>query len=162
MGMKNQNGFTLVELLVVIAIIGILAAIATTAYTGSMKKAARMEAYTNLQNLRLVEEQYFAENAIYAQSAVCSHTTNRNDGTCFTPSTVLQNFKPGSTRNFDYALTQNVALTTPVAIPFAGATVAQTPCFVATATGVPGTRICPNAANCDVFAIDCNNNRNFE
>ena len=36
-----------------------------------------------------------------------------------------------------------------------------TPCFVATATGIGGTRVCSNAANCDMFAIDCNNSRNF-
>ena len=34
-------------------------------------------------------------------------------------------------------------------------------CFVARATGIDGTRICSGAANCDLFAIDCNNRRNF-
>ncbi len=157
----DESGFTLIELLIVIAIIGILALVATSAYIGTMKKAARSEAYSNLQSIRLLEEQYFAENAAYDQNAVCLNTTNRSDGTCFTPATVLQGFKPGGGRNFNYAITQNVALTVPVAVPFGGATVAQTPCFVATATGVPGSRVCPNAANCDSFAIDCNNNRNF-
>ncbi|MBE0428206.1 MAG: hypothetical protein IBX72_16420 [Nitrospirae bacterium] len=49
-----------------------------------------------------------------------------------------------------------MALPGVVAGPYNGATVAQTPCFIATATGVAGTRVAG-----DVFAIDCNNNRNF-
>lgn len=64
----DKRGFTLIELLVVIAIIGILAGIATTAYIGSAKKAARSEASANLQSLRLLEEQFFAENARYTAS----------------------------------------------------------------------------------------------
>jgi len=61
----SKNGFTLIELLIVIAIIGILAAIAIPGYVGQQRNATRTEAYTNLQNLRLLEEQYFAENGVY-------------------------------------------------------------------------------------------------
>lgn len=35
---------------------------AIPAYVGQQKKAARTEAYANLQNLRLIEERYYAEN----------------------------------------------------------------------------------------------------
>ena len=65
----NKRGFTLIELLIVIAIIGILATIAIPMYVGQTKKAARTEAFTNLQNLRLLEEQFFAENAGYVAGA---------------------------------------------------------------------------------------------
>ena len=143
--MKNK-GFTLIELLIVIAIIGILAAIAIPAYVGQQKRAARTEAYSNLQNLRLLEEQFFAENGAYTASAANVAAIQA----------LLPGFRPGTGLSFDYAITQNVALTPPVAVPYGGATVAQTPCFIATAAGVAGSRVAG-----DVFAIDCNNNRNF-
>ena len=142
---KNR-GFTLTELLIVIAIIGILAAIAIPAYVGQQKRAARTEAYSNLQNLRLLEEQFFAENGAYTASAANVAAIQ----------VLLPGFRPGTGLSFDYAITQNVALTPPVAVPYGGATVAQTPCFVAIATGAAGSRV-----DGDVFAIDCNNVRNF-
>ena len=142
---KNR-GFTLIELLIVIAIIGILAAIAIPAYIGQQKRAARTEAYSNLQNLRLLEEQFFAENGAYTASAANVAAIQA----------LLPGFRPGTGLSFDYAITQNVALTPPVAVPYGGATVAQTPCFVAIATGAAGSRVAG-----DVFAIDCNNVRNF-
>ena len=52
--------------MIVVAIIGILAMIAIPTYTGQQLRAARTEAYTNLQTLRLLEEQFFAENGAYA------------------------------------------------------------------------------------------------
>lgn len=168
----NNRGFTLIELLVVIAIIGILAAAATTAYVGSMKKAARSEAYSNLESIRLLEEQFFAENARYttdmgtvagntiairdANLALIQDTANDAD------IDELRGFRPGTGTNFSYRIIQNVALVPPVAVPYNGVTAALTPCFVAVATGITGSRVCPDAANCDMFAIDCNNNRNFD
>jgi prepilin-type N-terminal cleavage/methylation domain-containing protein len=169
----NNRGFTLIELLIVISIIGILAVVAITGYVGVTKKAARSEAYSNLQNLRLLEEQFFAENACYEPLAggVCPGGNNSYNYTATDPpaantiENVLRGFRPGGCRNcpapyglsFTYSITQNVALPAGVVpVPYNGATVAQTPCFVATATGVAGTRVVG-----DVFAIDCNNNRNF-
>ena len=61
----NKRGFTLIELLIVISIIGILAAISVTGYIGVIKKAARSEAYSNLQSIRLLEEQFFARTPSY-------------------------------------------------------------------------------------------------
>lgn len=153
----DKRGFTLIELLITVAIIGILAGVAVTSYVGATKKAARTEAYTQLEGLRLLEERYRVENAnVYTPSAVYNATTK-------TIPNFLPAFQPGNDINFNYAITQNVQLTLPVAVPFAGATSALTPCFVATATGITNTRVCPNGpgANCDVFAIDCNNNKNY-
>ncbi len=144
--MIKNRGFTLIELIIVIAIIGILAAIAIPAYIGQQKGAARTEAYSNLQNLRLLEEQFFAENASYAGPAANVAAIQA----------LLPGFRPGTGLSFNYAITQNVALTPPVAVPYAGVTAVQAPCFVATATGIAGSRVAG-----DVFAIDCNNNRNF-
>ena len=142
----SKTGFTLTELLIVIAILGILIGIAVPTYIGQQKRAARTEAYSNLQNLRLLEEQFFAENGAYTASAANVAAIQ----------VLLPGFRPGTGLSFDYAITQNVALTPPVAVPYGGATVAQTPCFVAVATGIAGSRVAG-----DVFAIDCNNNRNF-
>ncbi len=61
----NKKGFTLTELLIVVAIIGILAAISIPAYIGQQRRAARTEASTNLQNLRLLLEQNFADQGSY-------------------------------------------------------------------------------------------------
>ncbi len=65
----NNRGFTLIELLIVISIIGILSIVAVTSYIGVTLKAARSEAYSNLGNLRLLEEQFYAETATYAGPA---------------------------------------------------------------------------------------------
>lgn len=140
----NNRGFTLIELLVTMAIMGILATVAVTAYVGVTKKAARSEAYSNLESLRLLEEQFFAENAIYA------------------PLASLRGWRPGPELSFAYAVTNanGVGLPSPVPVPYDNATAAlanvNTPCFIATATGIPSSRVAG-----DVFAIDCNNNRNF-
>jgi prepilin-type N-terminal cleavage/methylation domain-containing protein len=140
--MNKNKGFTLIELLVVMAIIGILATVAVTSYVGSTLKARRAEAYSNLNSLRLLEEQRFAENAAY--TAVLGNLTG---------------FQPGAGTNYTYALAVGVALPAPpaaVAVPYNAATVANANCFIATATGNAGTRVAG-----DVFAIDCNNNRNY-
>lgn len=144
---KNRNkGFTLIELLIVIAIIGILAAVATTAYVGTMLKADRSEAYTNLNSLRLLEEQFYAESACYyTTGGACTNATLSGVASI---QGFLPGFQPGTSLNFDYSIT-----TTTVGTIVAG-------CFTATATGITGTRP-GNQVPPDVFAIDCNNNKNF-
>lgn len=149
----NKKGFTLTELLIVVAIIGILAMIAIPAYIGQQKNAARTEAYTNLQNLRLLEEQFFAENGAYttAMGTVGGSTPAIRDANVTAIQTNalpnrLPGFRPGDGANFSYRIEQDINL--------AGA--AQIPCFRATATGVDGTRVAG-----DSFMIDCNNNKNF-
>lgn len=151
------------ELLIVVGIIGILAMVAVTSYTGTMLKADRSEAYTNLESLRLLEEQFFAENNRYTASlGGAGNTIAIRDANLLaiqtTAGEALPAFQPGAGAVFSYRIITNVALVPPVAIPYGGATAAQTPCFVATATGVANTR--PGGQG-DVFAIDCNNNKNF-
>ena len=148
---KSKSGFTLIELLITIAIIGILTMIGIPAYIGQQKSATRSEAYTNLQNLRLVEEQSFADSGNYVAGANTAAIR-----------AALPRFQPGPSPSYDYAVTTaaGVGLPANVPVPYLGVTAAlpsaTTPCFIATATGIAGTRVAG-----DVFAIDCNNNRNF-
>jgi prepilin-type N-terminal cleavage/methylation domain-containing protein len=140
MRLKNGNkGFTLTELLVVMAILSILGTVAVTSYIGSTLKAARTEAYSNLESLRMFQEQRFAERGAY--------TGNLAD---------FPGFTPGAGAQYTYALFPGNALSPPVAVPYNGPPVAQADCFVATADGRNGSRVAD-----DVFAIDCNNNKNF-
>jgi|SRR3989304_2816358 len=147
----NKKGLTLIELIIVLAIISILAAIAIPAYIGQQKRAARTEAFTNLDTLRLLEEQFFSENATYTINlGACAADNPGNVNTIQTgggdPTNALPGFRPGTGANFSYCIEQDINL--------AGA--AQTPCFRTSAFGNTNTRV----AN-DVFRVDCNNNKNF-
>ncbi len=139
----NKKGVTLVELIIVVAIIGILAMIAVPAYLGQQKGAARTEAYSNLQNLRLLEEQFFAENSDYTASTGTCAADNDNIAAI---QAILPGFKPGSGLSFSYCIEHDIKLDG----------TAQTPCFRARAFGNTGSRVAG-----DTFRIDCNNNRDF-
>jgi len=161
--MKNSNkGFTLTELVIVLAIIGILAMIAIPAYVGQAKRATRSEAYSNLQTLRLLEEQFFSENSCYQPLAggICPAAAVIN-GTLAIQG-FLPGFRPGTGGSFTYVISvaNGVSLPNVVAVPYDNAIAnlpnANAPCFIATATGAPGSRVAG-----DVFAVDCINNRNF-
>ncbi len=100
LNVNTNTGFTLVELLIVIAIIGILAGIAVPLFLGERTKAATAEAKSNLEALRLLEEQYFAENSCYYRSAGnCSNATITG-----VPSIreFLPGFKPGDENSLRY------------------------------------------------------------
>jgi len=149
---SKQEGFTLIELLIVVAIIGIISVAATTAYVGAMKKAARSEAYGNLENLRLLQEQFYAENGDYAPSRVGIVEIQKD----------LPGFKPGSGASFVFEIRTQLGAGLPAAVPvpYDDSTIAlddpSAPCFIAVATGLPNTRVTG-----DVFAIDCMNSKNF-
>ena len=147
----DKKGVTLIELIIVVAIIGILAMIAVPAYIGQQKNAARTEAYSNLQNLRLLEEQFFAENGRYTITlGTCAAGNPGNINTIQTgggdSTNALPGFKPGTGTSYSYCIQQDINL---------GGT-AQVPCFRASAFGNTNTRV-----SGDIFRIDCNNNRNF-
>ena len=139
----NNRGVTIIELLIVIAIMGILAMIVIPGYIGQQKRAATAEAYTNLESLRLLEEQFFAENGAYTASLGTCAADNNN---IVTIQGSLPGFQPGTGLSYSYCIEQNIAL--------GGG--AQTPCFRASAFGNTGTRVAG-----DTFIIDCNNNKNF-
>jgi prepilin-type N-terminal cleavage/methylation domain-containing protein len=139
----DKKGVTLIELIIVVAIIGLLAAIAIPAYVGQQKRAERTEAYSNLQTLRLLEEQYYAENGRYAPDPDATWTYKATPGTADNGiEDALPGFKPGPLENlkFNYSIQSSGTGTT----------------FVATATGKANTRVTG-----DTFTIDNSNNRNF-
>jgi len=141
----NTRGVSLIELLIVLSIISVLALIAVPAYLGQQKSAARTEAYSNLENLRLLEEQYFAENSCYYKNAggVCTNTSvsGTNNVKAFLPG-----FKPGDTAalSFDYSLSVYAV---------SGANAGG---FTATAAGKTHTRV-----SGDSFWINHDNSKNF-
>jgi prepilin-type N-terminal cleavage/methylation domain-containing protein len=139
----NRKGFTLIELLIVIAIMGIIAGVAIPAYVGQQRRAARAEAYTNLETIRLVEEQRFADQGSYIGAGVCAPDQNGNIGAI---QNVLPRFQPGSALNYSYCIEANLALNGAV----------TTNCFRASAYGNTGTRVTG-----DLWQIDCRNDRNF-
>jgi type IV pilus assembly protein PilE len=61
----NSKGFTLIELLIVIIIIGILAAIAFVAYTGSQKKAHQGSAEATVSTAKSKLTEYMAGEGNY-------------------------------------------------------------------------------------------------
>src|SRR3954469_2895816 len=63
--MKKPGGFTLIELLIAVAIIGILAAIAFTAYSQYVIRGKLTEAYSSLLAARLQSEQWYQDNRQY-------------------------------------------------------------------------------------------------
>ena len=136
-------GFTLIEVLLVVAILGILAAIAVPMYLGQRTKAMQSEATANLQALRLLEEQYYAENACYyATGGPPAACTNASFSGLAAIQGFLTKFNPGrdTSLKFTYCL-KTVTVSGNVA---AG--------FLAMATGksgtpVSGTKLCIDQNN---------------
>ena len=155
--LREQKGFTLIELLIVIAIIGILAAISIPAYIGQKKRAARSEGYANLEALRVLEEQYFAENGAYTESkGTCAKD---NPGNVALIRGILVGFKPGAGAGlqFSYCIEQNVDIN--------GTDTSPTPCFTAIAFGNSDSNAYTNDASCNIvydeFKVDCNNEKTY-
>lgn len=141
--MKNSDGMSLIELLIVVAILGILAGIAVPAYMGQQRSAARVEAANNLEGLKLLEEQFFSENANYVPSTgVCS----KDSDNVAAIQAVLPGFEPGSGLNYSYCIELDEDIS--------GAAAAN--CFAARAYGNSDTRV-----ENDVLSIDCTNAKTY-
>jgi prepilin-type N-terminal cleavage/methylation domain-containing protein len=151
----NTRGFTLTELLIVLAIISILAMLSVPAYIGQQRSATRNEAFSNLETLRLLEEQFFAENGEYAPAGGggpvdYNATFGVADGGI---EDILPAFRPGGQTglpglglNFTYSVTSQDT---------DGDNLADT--FTASAVPNAGTRV----ASDPTYTIDQNNVRNW-
>ena len=69
--MRRASGFTLIELLVVVTIVAILAAIAIPAYSRYVQRGDLVEGTQALSQYRVQMEQYYQDNASYANGAAC-------------------------------------------------------------------------------------------
>ncbi len=134
-GCKGGNGFTLIELLLVIAILGILAGIAVPLFLGERSKAMHTEAKSNLEAIRLLEEQYFSENGNYGPDGTYRYRVGDTS-----IQALLPGFQPGDVNalRFDYTLVISNNGTQ----------------FVATAVGRTGSPV-----DGATFSIDQDNNR---
>ncbi len=65
----GEGGFTLIELLVVIIIIGILAAIAIPLYLSQRTRGYEATAQSDVKNMSMAEETYFAAHNAYGTLA---------------------------------------------------------------------------------------------
>jgi type IV pilus assembly protein PilE len=118
---NRENGFTLIEVLITLAILAILAAIAYPMYTGYITGSKRTEAKTNLQSLRLLIEQYNAENGKYSPASATYTYTEDASGTVVTQTIItgyLTGFKPkgAAATNavlYDYSIVTTLATTPP-------------------------------------------------
>ena len=63
--MRHHQGFTLIELMISVAIIGILAAIATTAYQDYLKRAHAFEGINLSSSAKLAVYEYFYRNGTW-------------------------------------------------------------------------------------------------
>jgi len=88
--MRNK-GFTLVELMIVVAILGILTTVAIPLYNGYISSVKKGEAKANLETIRLLEEQYYADRRQYVEAANTAALK-----------TALPGFEPGNDANLHY------------------------------------------------------------
>ncbi len=68
--LTGNKGFTLIELLVVVAIIGILVAIAIPQFASYKKQANDGAVKSDLRNLAVTMESYYATNSLYPVGAI--------------------------------------------------------------------------------------------
>jgi len=66
---RANAGFTLVEVMIAVVIIGLLAAIAIPAFTDSVRKSRRAEAFAALSAVQQAQERWRGNNAGYASNA---------------------------------------------------------------------------------------------
>ncbi len=74
----KQYGVTLIELLMAMAIIAVISSIAIPMYSGYISTARETEAWYNISDIKMAEEEYFLENNSYFPAA--GSTASTTDG----------------------------------------------------------------------------------
>jgi prepilin-type N-terminal cleavage/methylation domain-containing protein len=92
---RFSPGFTLLELLVVVSIIGILIAIATTAFSTAQKKSRDAKRQGDIKSMQSAFEQFVAQNS-GSYGASCTAMTTLN-GTPILPGGLPTDPKTGTT-----------------------------------------------------------------
>jgi len=67
---SHPHGFTLIELMIACVIVGILAAVASSAYTEHMNRTRRSDGQNALMNMAAYMESYYTENNSYAGATI--------------------------------------------------------------------------------------------
>jgi len=91
---RFNTGFTLIELLITLAILSLLAAVAYPSYSNYTRRSHISEGLTQLNDLRLQQEQYYQENRTYLKEGTtdqCAVVPKTNKYFSFTCSTVSNN-----------------------------------------------------------------------
>ena len=91
-------GFTLVELLVVIAIIAILTSIGMVTYTSARVQARSVKRISDLREIKIALEFYYAKFQSYPVTSLSSPPTYRYD--CYTASPNFNDYIPGLVPNY--------------------------------------------------------------
>jgi len=98
---RRARGFTLIEVMITVAVVAILAAIAIPSYTEYITRSKIVEATSNLSDMRIRLEQYFADNRQYPTACAAYAASAAPTGKIYLPA---------STKNF--AVTCTLTATT--------------------------------------------------
>ena len=88
---SHSAGFTLIELLITLVILSLLAAVAYPSYSNYTRRSHISEGLTQLNDLRLQQEQYYQENRTYLKEGTtdeCAVVPKTNKYFSFTCSAV--------------------------------------------------------------------------
>ncbi|HYL21117.1 MAG TPA: prepilin-type N-terminal cleavage/methylation domain-containing protein [Gemmatimonadales bacterium] len=137
----NRRGFTLIELLIVVIIIGVLVAIAIPKFALMKEKAYIASMKTDLRNLVMAEEAYFADSLAYTRSTGCA-TPVPGDAAAFCTSgaNVLSRIKLAQGGKSGWT----ASMTNPNTVKSCAVYVGDVtdPANPATSSDAPGTPIC--------------------
>ena len=97
---RRGRGYTLIELMIVIGILGIVSAIAIPSYRGYLTSSRQVTTRSNIEPLRLAQEDYWLDNGAYIAGDW------KADGSSRTLANAPLSWNPdGDENRFDYDVT---------------------------------------------------------